>query len=88
MARNLFQSKNATIRKKMTILITAQNAQRLARVERLAEKAGVSFPVQAHMEEALERLLGRAERELEKIEVAGSPISHSDAVGPDISGTS
>jgi hypothetical protein len=86
MAKNLFKPKKATVRKKMTILITAEAAERLDTVERQAEKAGVSFPVQEHMEESLERLIRRAEHELGDMCRADSTASHSGAVGPDIEG--
>lgn len=83
MAKKLFKSKSATVRKKMTIFISSENAQRLAKLEEKAEIAGVSFPVQEHLEEALERLIMRAERELDEIDEPDMIVPHGSAVGPD-----
>jgi hypothetical protein len=67
MAKQLFQSKAASIKKKMTFMISSEMAMRLEKIERRAEKAGVSFPLNEHVEDAILRLIKLAESQLDDI---------------------
>jgi hypothetical protein len=70
MAKQLFQSKAASIKQKMSFMVTAEIALRLENIERRAEKAGVSFPFNEHVEDAVLRLIRLAECQLDEIQPA------------------
>lgn len=64
MNATLFKSKSATIQKKYAFTLSAQMIGRIDAVERKAEKAGVYFPLNEHVEKAIDRLLSQAETQL------------------------
>jgi hypothetical protein len=72
MPKNIFQPKAAMVRKKINFLVSAQITERLSAIEIQAEKAGVSFPLNELVEDAIERILRQAEVEIERITVEES----------------
>lgn len=68
MSKKLFQTKLSSIKKKKSFMISVEINQRLSEIELRAEKAGVSFPLNEHVEEAILRLVKAAEVQLNEIE--------------------
>lgn len=68
MAKQLFQTKSASIKKKKSFMISVEINERLSDIELRAEKSGVSFPLNEHVEEAILRLVKTAELQLNEIE--------------------
>jgi len=65
MAKSLFQSANASIKKKRTFMISQDLVSKLEQIEMMAEKQGISFPLNEHVEASIRRLLLAAEKELQ-----------------------
>lgn len=68
MAKKLFQTKSSSIKKKRAFMISVEINESLSDIELRAEKAGVSFPLNEHVEEAILRLVKAAELQLSEIE--------------------
>jgi len=76
MSKKLFQTKASAIKKKKSFMISSEINKRLDEIEQRAEKAGVSFPLNEHVEEAILRLVKTAELQLSEIE--GEVLSEVD----------
>ena len=68
MAKSLFQSAKADIKKKRVFMISVDLLGKLQEIEQKAEKHGVSFPLNKHVEDAVTKLINAAEKELQMIE--------------------
>ena len=68
MAKSLFQSVQAEIKKKRTFMISMDLLNKLEEIELKAEKHGVSFPLNKHIEDAISKLINAADKELQLIE--------------------
>jgi hypothetical protein len=68
MSKILFKSKAAAIKKKKQILISQELDQKIADIEKRAEKQGVAFPLSEHIEDAIHRLVRSADAQLQEIE--------------------
>lgn len=68
MAKSLFQSAKAEIKKKRVFMLSIDLINKLQEIEAKAEKYGISFPLNKHVEEAVTKLINAAEKELERIE--------------------
>jgi hypothetical protein len=79
MAKQLFQSRAASIKKKMTFMISAEIPERLERIERRAEKSGISFPLDQHIEDAILKLIKMAESQLDEIQTPADKSSGFDS---------
>ena len=78
MAKQLFQTKASAIKKKKSFMISSEINARLGEIELRAEKAGVSFPLNEHVEEAILRLVKTAEFQLSDIEGEVLSGEHDD----------
>jgi len=68
MSKILFKNKAAAIKKKKQILISQELDQKIADIEKRAEKQGVAFPLCEHIEDAIHRLVRSADAQLQEIE--------------------
>mgnify|MGYP001119618309 CR=1 FL=1 len=68
MSKQLFKNKSASIKKKKQILISQELDQKITDIEKRAEKRGVAFPLNEHIEDAIRRLVRSAETQLKEIE--------------------
>lgn len=75
MAKKLFVNKKLSIRKKRSFSIMSDLSERLNAIEIRAEKAGVAFPLDEHVEVAIARLVRDAEAQLEDLESASKSSS-------------
>jgi len=81
MSKNLFKSKASAIKKKRQILISQELDQKLSEIEERAEKLGVAFPLNQHIEDEIHKLVRSAETQLQKIERSSdnAPSNHPTA---------
>ena len=79
MAKPLFQSKAASIKKKMSFMVSSEISERLEKIERRAERSGVSFPLNEHVEEAILKLIKLAESQLDEIQPSKEKPSGFDS---------
>ncbi|MCP8898973.1 hypothetical protein [Gilvimarinus xylanilyticus] len=75
MAKSLFTSKAAAVKKKLSLHISSETLQRLDKIEKEAEREGVSFPLNDHVEDAIQRLVTQAENQLEELRRSKIPTS-------------
>lgn len=68
MAKSLFKSTDAIIKKKRTFMIAQDLMIKLDQIELKAEEHGISFPLNEHVETAIRRLVQAADKELQNIE--------------------
>ena len=68
MTRKLFKNKVEEIKKKKHFLISQGLHQKIADIEKRAEKQGVSFPLNEHVEIAIQKLIRLAESQLDEME--------------------
>ena len=68
MAKSLFQSAQADVKKKRVFMISMYLLTKLEQIELKAEKHGVSFPLNRHVEDAISKLINAADKELHLIE--------------------
>lgn len=68
MAKKLFRSKDESILKKRSFMISANLNETLNIIELRAEKAGVCFPLNEHVQDAIFQLVKAADRQLNEIE--------------------
>ena len=80
MSKQLFKNKSASIKKKRQILISQALDQKITNIEIRAEKQGVAFPLNEHIESAIHRLIRSAEDQIHEIEKSSS-ITPSDEAG-------
>ena len=74
MAKSLFQSAHAEIKKKRVFMISMDLLNKLEQIEVKAEKHGVSFPLNRHVEDAISKLINAADQELQLIESDSSEM--------------
>ncbi|SBT17710.1 hypothetical protein MGA5115_01826 [Marinomonas gallaica] len=70
MTKKLFKDKSQEIKKKKQILISQGTHKKLDDLETRAEKQGVSFPLDEHIEDAIKKLIRLAESQLAEIEAS------------------
>lgn len=75
MSKKLFKSKSASIKKKRQILISQELDHKITDIEKRAEKQGVAFPLNEHIESAIHRLVRSAETQIHEIENSSSTTS-------------
>ena len=68
MAKKLFRAKAESILKKRSFMISANLNETLNDIELRAEKAGVTFPLNEHVQGAILQLVKIADRQLNEIE--------------------
>ena len=68
MAKSLFQSAKADVKKKRVFMISIDLLNKLEQIEVEAEKHGVSFPLNRHIEDAISKLINAADKELQLID--------------------
>lgn len=73
MTKKLFVNKAAEIKKKKQILISQELDQKIIDIEKRAERQGIAFPLNEHVEDAIQKLIRAAESQLKEIE--GSSMS-------------
>ncbi len=90
MAKQLFQSRAASIKKKVSFQVSSDLYLRLETIERRAELVGVSFSLNEHVEDSIHRLVKAAESQLDEIEsdaLKQAALGASSDSGFDLSAT-
>jgi hypothetical protein len=75
MAKKLFRSKSESVLKKRSFMISVELNEKLNIIELRAEKAGVTFPLNEHIQAAISQLIKTAERQLCEIEGTDKQVS-------------
>ena len=78
MTKKLFVSKSLRTKKKRSFYVASDLLDRLNEIELRAEKSGVAFPLDEHVEYAISRLVRDAESQLDDLEEVvdevGTPV--------------
>lgn len=77
MAKKLFRSKAESILKKRSFMISSNLNETLNLIELRAEKAGVTFPINEHIEQAIFQLVKTADKQLNEIEGTTNSVNKS-----------
>lgn len=82
MAKSMFHKISENVKKKRVFMLSVSLINKLEIIEIEAEKNGISFPLNMHVEEAIKRLVKAAEKELN--ELASQAVAESGAIENDM----